>query len=199
MLLGHPWAGLAARPAAPKAPLGVPLVASESLALVCFGLMAAGVEYLLWTPPKRTQAAPTALPSWVRPAPPDRAIGPAVGTHPTRLTGWPGHSCWATLRNCLVGALSRRCTLPQMAGIDQRYERLVESGLALAAELVTSSRPAARRRAGRRVDPRPLRGVGGAGPRRCHHRVHYHWDQRRRAGGDRPHSGRARHPRGPDR
>jgi hypothetical protein len=75
MLLGHPWAGLAARPAAPKAPLGVPLVASESLALVCFGLVVAGVEYLLWTPPKRTQAAPTVLPSWV---PPPRRTGLSV-------------------------------------------------------------------------------------------------------------------------
>lgn len=54
MLLGVLGAALAARPAAPKAPLGVLLVASEGLDLLCFGLVAAGVEHLQGTPPKRT-------------------------------------------------------------------------------------------------------------------------------------------------
>jgi hypothetical protein len=40
MLLGHLGAALAARPAAPKARLGVLLVASEGLDLLCYGLVA---------------------------------------------------------------------------------------------------------------------------------------------------------------
>jgi hypothetical protein len=63
MLLGHLGAVLAARPAAPKAPLGVLLVASEGLDLVCVGLVAVGVEHLQWTRPSALQAAPR------RPAP----------------------------------------------------------------------------------------------------------------------------------
>ena len=43
MLLGHLGAALAARPATPKAPLGVLLVVSEGLDLLCVGLVAAGV------------------------------------------------------------------------------------------------------------------------------------------------------------
>jgi hypothetical protein len=58
MLLGHLGAALAARPAAPKARLGVLLVASEGLDLLCYGLVAAGIEHIHWTLPKRTQAAP---------------------------------------------------------------------------------------------------------------------------------------------
>jgi hypothetical protein len=43
VLLGHLGAASAARPAAPKAPLWVLLVAGEGLDLVCFRLVAAGL------------------------------------------------------------------------------------------------------------------------------------------------------------
>ena len=65
-----------------------------------------------------------------------------------------------------------------MARIHERYERLLEAGLVLAAEL---SLPAALQRivelaAG--AHRRPLRGARGAGPRRRHHRVHHHRGER---------------------
>ena len=86
-----------------------------------------------------------------------------------------------------------------MAGIHERYERLLEAGLALAAEL---SLPAALQRivelAAELTDAR-YGALGVAGPGRPHHRVHHHRGQRRRAGGDRPHPGRPGHPRRADR
>src|SRR5215208_4344489 len=60
------------------------------------------------------------------------------------------HPCWAppspanrAERPAVAGSLGRRCTLPLMAGIHERYERLLEAGVALAAEL---SLPAALQR-----------------------------------------------------
>jgi hypothetical protein len=58
MLLGRVGVALAAKPAAPKAPLGVVLAASGALDLLCFGLVAAGIERIQWTPPKRTADRP---------------------------------------------------------------------------------------------------------------------------------------------
>ncbi len=61
MLLGHLGAALAARSVARKAPLWVLLVASEGFDLLCFGLVAAGIERTQWTPAKRTLVAEVGL------------------------------------------------------------------------------------------------------------------------------------------
>src|SRR5512132_964910 len=55
---------------------------------------------------------PLPPPCWAPPSPANRAERPAV-----------------------AGSLGRRCTLPLMAGIHERYERLLEAGVALAADL----------------------------------------------------------------
>src|SRR4029450_1388847 len=78
------------------------------------------------------------LPScWAPPWSIDRAGSPSVSTP------WPGQPACIQRRPGQGLLAAGRCTLPPMAGIDPRYERLLEMGLTLAAEL---SLPAALQR-----------------------------------------------------
>jgi len=61
---------------------------------------------------------------------------PFIGNEVEHLLHWSAWEAdpWATAGVIIAGPAGRRCTLPPMAGIHERYERLLETGLVLAGE-----------------------------------------------------------------